>query len=80
MKKVWATDDETLQEQGKKGREYILRPETGMTASEMNRRFTHDIQEALRNWKPRERYELIDVHKWSPKKIAWNGLTLSKEI
>ena len=80
MKKVWATDDETLQEQGKKGREYILRQETGMTASEMNRRFTHDIQEAIRNWKPRERYELIDVHKWSPKKIAWNGLTLSKEI
>ena len=51
-----------------------------MTASEMNRRFTHDIQEAIRSWKPRERYELIDVHKWSPKKIAWNGLTLSKEI
>jgi glycosyltransferase involved in cell wall biosynthesis len=40
------------------GREYMFRPEVGMTASEMSRRFMEGIDTTFANWKSRKRFTL----------------------
>lgn len=41
------------------GREFMMKKEIGMDASEMGRRFINDIEYTIKNWQPRERFELI---------------------
>ena len=69
-----------LKEAGMKGREFILDPEIGMTASEMCRRFIHDMHQAWDNFKPRGRMTIDNASLWNPRKLEWNGLTVTKEI
>jgi glycosyltransferase involved in cell wall biosynthesis len=80
MKEVWDMLDDELKSAGMLGREFILDPEIGMTAHEMNKRFTHDIQGALKNWRPRKRFKIFNATKQKEHKLAWNGLTVTKEI
>jgi hypothetical protein len=80
MKEVWDMPDDELKSAGMLGREFILDPEIGMTAHEMNKRFTHDIQGALKNWRPRKRFKIFNATKQKEHKLAWNGLTVTKEI
>lgn len=54
------TNEERV-EAGQKGREWMLTPETGMSATEMGERFIKDMNTAFENWKPRKRYELVTI-------------------
>ena len=69
-----------LKELGKKGREFVLNPEFGFTASEMNRRFVHDMERTWKNFKPRGRMTIDNATKWDYKLPKFNGLSLTKEI
>ena len=80
MKEVWNMPDDELKKAGMLGREFVLDPEVGMTAAEMNRRFIHDIQQALVKWRPRKRFKIFNATKQKEHKLAWNGLTVTKEI
>jgi hypothetical protein len=62
------------------GREYVLNPEYGFSASEMNRRFVHDIEMVWEKWTPRPRIMLDNATHWEHSRPKWNGLTLTKEI
>ena len=62
------------------GREYVLNPEYGFSASEMNRRFVHDIEQAWDNWTPAPRISVTNATTWKPTKSQWNGLTTTKDI
>ena len=44
------------------GREYILRNDVGMGASEMSRRFMEGMETTFNNWKPRKRFTLFNVN------------------
>ena len=65
---------------GAAGREYVLNPEFGFTATEMCKRFVHDIEQTFDNFKPRPRIMLDEASCWEHSKPEWNGLTLTKEI
>ena len=62
------------------GREFVLNPEFGFCASEMNRRFVHDMDQTFDNFKPRPRIMIDNASHWKHSKPEWNGLTLTKEI
>tara|TARA_B100000131_G_C18117739_1_gene611844 strand:+ start:1487 stop:2962 length:1476 start_codon:yes stop_codon:yes gene_type:complete len=80
IKKAWSMRGDKLKDAGMKGREFILDPEIGMTASEMCRRFIHDMHQAWDNFKPRGRMTIDNASLWNPRKLDWNGLTVTKEI
>jgi glycosyltransferase involved in cell wall biosynthesis len=69
-----------LKRRGLEGHKYVMNPEFGFTASEMGKRFIHDIDATLENYKPRSRFELSNVITYEKKVPKFNGLTLSKEI
>jgi len=46
---------------GQLGREYMLKPEVGMAASEMSRRFMEGMETTFKLWKPRKRFTLYKV-------------------
>ena len=69
-----------LKRRGMLGREFVLDPNIGMAASEMNRRFVHDIEQVWENWTPRPRIDMINGTKWNYTLPAFNGLTAIKEI
>ncbi|HBD95463.1 MAG TPA: hypothetical protein DC057_14940, partial [Spirochaetia bacterium] len=52
---------EKRKEYGLLGREFMLKKEVGMEASEMCRRFIQDMERCFEEFKPRERYELIHI-------------------
>jgi len=64
---------------GKSGREWLLSEKTGMSASEMARRFVVHMDETFENWMPRKRFSMIKVE--MPEKVMKeNGLKLTKKI
>ncbi len=80
MKKAWSERGEKLKSRGKAGYEYVTNPEFGFTASEMSKRFTHDILQTLENFKPIPRMVMVNGTDWRRKVIKENGLTMTKEI
>ena len=80
IKKAWSERGEKLQARGKAGHEYVMNPEFGFTASEMNRRFMHDMDQTWKNFKPRTRIMIDNATKWNNNPTKWNGLTMTKEI
>jgi len=80
MKKAWSERGEKLNARGMAGRKYVTNPEFGFESDEMNKRFTHDIENTLKMWKPRSRIDIHDASKWEIPKNKYNGLTLTKEI
>jgi glycosyltransferase involved in cell wall biosynthesis len=80
IKKAWSERGEKLEARGMAGREYVLNPEYGFSASEMNRRFVHDIEMVWEKWTPRPRIMLDNATHWEHSRPKWNGLTLTKEI
>lgn len=80
MRKAWSDRGEKLEQRGKAGREYVLDPEFGFTASEMCRRFVHDMHQVWDNFKPASRMLLTNATKWYKEIPKNNGLTLTKEI
>ena len=80
MRKAWSDRGEKLEQRGKAGREYVLDPEFGFTASEMCRRFVHDMHLVWDNFKPASRMLLTNATKWYKEIPKNNGLTLTKEI
>ena len=80
IKKAWSKRGEKLKACGAAGREYVLNPEFGFTATEMCKRFVHDIEQTFDNFKPRPRIMLDEASCWEHSKPEWNGLTLTKEI
>jgi len=69
-----------LKDLGAKGREFVLDPEFGFTASEMCRRFVHDMEQTWANFKPRGRMTIDNATTWDYKLPKFNGLSLTKEI
>ena len=53
-----AMDEEERKECGEKGVEFVQTEEIGMTAENMSKRFTEDMNTAFDKWKPRKRYTL----------------------
>ena len=51
-------DEEERKECGEKGVEFVQTEEIGMTAENMSKRFTEDMNTAFDKWKPRKRYTL----------------------
>ncbi len=49
------------EEAGKKGMEFVNDRNIGMTADEMGKRFKKSIKSCFKNWKPRKRYEIMEV-------------------
>lgn len=80
IKKAWSERGEKLKARGEAGRAHVLNPEFGFTASEMCKRFTHDIDQVWDNFKPRPRIMLDSASHWEHSTPEWNGLTLTKEI
>jgi glycosyltransferase involved in cell wall biosynthesis len=80
MKKAWKERGEKLKARGQAGRDYVLNPEFGFTANEMSRRFTHDILQTIKNFKPLPRMTITNGTEWRRKVIKNNGLTMTKEI
>jgi hypothetical protein len=80
IKAAWKIRGKELQACGVEGRKFILSPETGMSASEMNKRFIHDIYQVLENWKPRNRIEITNATTWDFATPEFNGLTTTRKI
>ena len=80
IKKAWSERGAKLEERGKAGRNFVLNPEYGFTAAEMNRRFIQDMEGTWKNFKPRSRIMIDNATKWDVPKSKWNGLTMMKEI
>ena len=80
IKKAWSERGAKLQARGKAGHKYVMNSEFGFTASEMNRRFMHDMDQTWKNFKPRTRIMIDNATKWDNKPTKWNGLTMMKEI
>ena len=57
----YKTPKEDRDKVGLIGREWMLKEEIGMSAKHMGDRFIKDIDTALENWKPRERFEIFKV-------------------
>lgn len=43
------------------GRDFMCKPEVGMEAGEMSRRFINDMETAIQKFEPREKFELLKV-------------------
>ena len=80
IKKAWSERGEKLKARGMAGREHVLNPEYGFSASEMNRRFVHDIEQAWDKWTPAPRISITNTTTWKPIKPRLNGLTTIKDI
>jgi hypothetical protein len=55
------TSKEERKQSGLKGREHFLKPEIGLSAESMGNNFIKDINTALKNWKPRQKFELTKI-------------------
>jgi glycosyltransferase involved in cell wall biosynthesis len=80
MKAAWSERGAKLEKRGKAGRKFVLDPVNGFTGEEMCRRFTHDMEQAWDNFKPRGRMTMDNATVWEREKPKFNGLTLNKEI
>ena len=80
MKKAWSDRGKKLKARGNAGRDHVLDPKYGFTASEMSKRFTHDILQTLDKFTPIKRMTIINGTEWRRKVIKENGLTMTKEI
>tara|TARA_A100001391_G_scaffold127451_1_gene87176 strand:- start:960 stop:2438 length:1479 start_codon:yes stop_codon:yes gene_type:complete len=80
MKKIWSLDKSERKRIGLLGRQFVMDPNIGMTASEMNRRFMQDIDTALEKFKPSGRMDMYNMTTFENKMPDWNGLTITKEI
>ena len=58
LKYFYDMDEEERKECGEKGVEFVQTEEIGMTAENMSKRFTEDMNTAFDKWKPRKRYTL----------------------
>jgi len=61
IKEIYDLSPDERKRIGKLAREYMLRPDVGMAASEMSRRFIHDMDFVFKHWKPRRKFELFKV-------------------
>jgi len=59
MKDWYDTPPEERVEAGQIGREWLLRDEIGMTAENMGKRFTKDMNTCFEKWTPRKRFSLF---------------------
>lgn len=59
LEEVYNIDAYERKARGFAGREHFLKPDTMLSAVEMNNAFVKYINTALENWKPRKRFELI---------------------
>jgi glycosyltransferase involved in cell wall biosynthesis len=60
MKEVYDTRHE-LMERGKKGREFLLREDIGMSANHMCNRFINDMEKAWEVFEPRKKFSIYKV-------------------
>jgi glycosyltransferase involved in cell wall biosynthesis len=58
LKYFYDMDEEERKECGEKGLEFVKTEEIGMTAENMSKRFTKDMNTVFDKWKPRKRYTL----------------------
>jgi glycosyltransferase involved in cell wall biosynthesis len=58
LKYFYDMGEEERKECGEKGLEFVKTEEIGMTAENMSKRFTEDMNTAFDKWKPRKRYTL----------------------
>tara|TARA_B100000989_G_C19522220_1_gene464788 strand:+ start:1174 stop:2613 length:1440 start_codon:yes stop_codon:yes gene_type:complete len=73
IKEVYNLGHEKRVELGMKGREWALSDEAGFTSKKMSNRIIEAIDELFDNWKPREKYELINTNNIN-KKIQTHNL------
>ncbi len=59
--KVYSLTPEERKKRGEEGRKWAIGDEAGFTAEKMSNRIIEGIDELFDTWKPREKYELIDV-------------------
>lgn len=64
---VWEMGAKERKIKGEIGRKWALSDEAGFTAEKMSYRIIDNIDTLFKNWKPRERYELIKIDTRKPK-------------
>jgi glycosyltransferase involved in cell wall biosynthesis len=62
IKEVYALSSEERKNRGLKGREWALSNEAGFTSDHQSNRVIEAFDELFETWKPREKYELINVN------------------
>ena len=60
---------EERQARGLKGREWALSDEAGFTAENMGKKVINTLDELFKTWKPREKYELVNVNETQDKVV-----------
>ena len=78
IREWYDTPQQERKKRGLNGREYLLRPETGMSASEMCNRFIEDMDFALENWTPKKRFKLYKAEKIKVKKTKLTKTTFTE--
>ena len=65
LKRVYLMDKQEREDRGKKGREWALSDEVGFTSKHQGLRFIENVNRLFEEWKPREKFELINTKKTS---------------
>ena len=61
LKRVYLMDRQEREDRGKRGREWALSDRIGFTSRHQGLRFIDNVNKLFEEWKPRERYELINT-------------------
>ena len=80
IKLAWSDRGTILKSKGLSGHQFVKNPEFGFTASDMSRRFIHDIEQVNKKFKPASRISVSNLTEWEPIKPKYNGLSLTREI
>ena len=80
IKLAWSDRGTILKSKGLSGHQFVKNPEFGFTASDMSRRFIHDIEKVNKKFKPASRISVSNLTEWEPIKPKYNGLSLTREI
>ena len=69
IKEVYNLSPEEREERGLAGREWAISDEAGFTGEAQGKRVIEALDELFETWKPREKYELINVNEYKGKRI-----------
>ena len=67
IKEVYNLSPEERKSRGLKGREWALSDEAGFTSEHQGKRVIEALDELFETWKPREKYEVINVNEYKGK-------------
>jgi len=69
IKEAYDLSKAEREERGLAGREWAVSKEAGFTSTQMTQKMLESINELFKTWKPREKFELINVNEVKPKSI-----------